>query len=146
MTKAFGEGLEETTEELVTDLTKTLYEQLGNLGITSTNDVGAWDNGPARYAMSFLGGSIGGGIFYGVGVKQGQYPVKQADEDILFHIRNNKLNDYLQEIDRRERNGEFGSRDLSATPTKVRNESTGEDEDVYLTTQNEEDSQNHYIA
>jgi len=95
MTKAFGEGLEETTEELVTDLTKTLYEQLGNLGITTVNNVGAWDNGLARYSMSFLGGALGGGIFYGAGVVNGQYPITQADEDILFHIRNGKLNEYL---------------------------------------------------
>jgi hypothetical protein len=76
MTKAFGEGLEETTEELVTDLTKTLYEQLGNLGVTTVNDVGAWDNGLARYSMSFLGGALGGGIFYGAGVVNGQYPIQ----------------------------------------------------------------------
>jgi hypothetical protein len=35
---------------------------------------------------------------------------------------------------------------LSATPTIIRNEATGKDETVYLTTNNEEDSQNHYIA
>jgi len=39
----------------------------GDLGFdTATKDVGAWDNWQARYGMSFLGGTLGGGLFYGV--------------------------------------------------------------------------------
>ena len=43
--KAIGEGIEEVSEELVTDLSKQIYELAGDLGFdTATKDVGAWDN------------------------------------------------------------------------------------------------------
>jgi len=113
--KALGEGLEETTEELVTDFTKELYEQLGNLGIVSQKDVGAWENAGVRYGMSFLGGALGGGLFYGVGVAQGQYPLKSTDEDVIYHIRSGKVNEYLKRIDEWEQKGKFGKKNLSAT-------------------------------
>mgnify|MGYP001784543402 FL=1 len=69
--KALGEGIEETSEELVTDMTKGLYELAGSLGMdTGAKDVGAWDNMLERYGMSFLGGFLGGGIYYGKDVLQ----------------------------------------------------------------------------
>ena len=53
--KAAGEGLEEVSEELVTDTAKSIYQLAGFLGAdTSTADVGAWDNALERYSMSFL--------------------------------------------------------------------------------------------
>lgn len=143
--KAFGEGLEEVSEELVTDFTKSLYEQLGKYGITSQEDVGAWDNMGSRYLMSFLGGSLGGGIFYGVGLANGQYPIQSSDEDILFHIRNGKTKDYLKMVDEWEKSGKFGSKELSATKYREVTED-GQTKKVYLTASDENDSQNHFIA
>ena len=64
--KSLGEGLEEVSEELVTDLSKTLGELAGKLGYFSQTDYGAWENALDRYMMSFLGGAAGGGLFYGV--------------------------------------------------------------------------------
>ena len=64
--KAFGEGLEEMSEEAVTDLTKSLYQLAGQFGYVSQTDIGAWDNMRERYLMSLFGGAIGGGLFYGV--------------------------------------------------------------------------------
>ena len=64
--KSLGEGLEEVTEELVADLSKTLGELAGKLGYFSQTDYGAWENALDRYMMSFLGGAAGGGLFYGV--------------------------------------------------------------------------------
>jgi hypothetical protein len=40
---------------------------LGQLGYFSQTDYGSWDNVFDRYAMSFLGGSVGGAMF---GAKQ----------------------------------------------------------------------------
>jgi len=66
--KAIGEGLEEMSEEFVSDISKQLYEWAGQLGVnTSIKDAGAWDEAFERYAMSFLGGALGGATFYGVG-------------------------------------------------------------------------------
>ena len=144
--KAFGEGLEEVSEELVTDFTKELYEQLGKYNITSKQDVGAWDNMGSRYLMSFLGGSLGGGIFYGVGMARGEYPLQEANEDLLFHIRNGKAKDYLDKVNEWERDGKFGSKTLSATQfTETKNED-GTTSKVYLDADSEMDSQNHFIA
>lgn len=144
--KAIGEGLEEVSEELVTDITKTIYEQLGNFGITSTNDIGAWENAGERYLMSFLGGSLGGGIFYGVGMYNGQYPLHAADEDLLYHIRNGKTKDYLQMIDDWEKQGKFGSTELSATQKADVIDESGQTKQVWLTATNQDDTQNHFIA
>ena len=42
--KAIGEGIEEVSEELVTDLSKQIYELAGDLGFdTATRDVGTWE-------------------------------------------------------------------------------------------------------
>lgn len=144
--KAIGEGLEEVSEELVTDFTKSLYEQLGNLGITTTNDVGAWENMGARYLMSFLGGSLGGGIFYGVGMYNGQYPIHVADEDVLYHIRNGKTKDYLKLVDEWEKEGKFGSTELSATQKTEVTDEAGQTKEIFLTATDQNDTQNHFIA
>ena len=47
--KAFGEGLEETAEELVTDLVKTAGEVAGEFGLMSQTDLGAFDNMLLRF-------------------------------------------------------------------------------------------------
>lgn len=144
--KALGEGLEETAEELVTDFFKTLYEQLGQLGLVSQKDVGAFQDWEARYGMSLLGGALGGGIFYGVGAVKGQYPIGSTNEDILYHIRNGKTKDYLERIDEWERKGKFGSKTLSASEYTETKDDKGETQRVYLSTDNENESQNHFIA
>jgi len=36
----------------------------GQYGWTSRKDYGAWENAGDRYLMSFLGGAVGGGLFY----------------------------------------------------------------------------------
>jgi hypothetical protein len=85
--KALGEGLEEVSEELVTDMTKSLYELAGTFGYTSTNDVGAWDNARDRYLMSFFGGAIGGGIFGGVeAIKNPKNVIDTNSRDTLLTI------------------------------------------------------------
>lgn len=136
--KALGEGLEEVSEELVTDFTKVLYEQLGSIGITSQKDVGSFENWKERYGMSLLGGALGGGIFYGVGAIRGDYPLATEEQGIEYHIRDGKIKDYLKKIDEWEEKGKFGSKTLSTQ--------LAEDGKTYLTTDDENQSINHYIA
>lgn len=114
--KAFGEGLEEATEELVTDTTKQLYEWTGQLGFdTTTDDVGAWDNAFDRYAMSFLGGMAGGAMFYGVGkfqeAKQESKAQKQKlpEDEIIYLLRNHKKGEIFKELDTLHKKGKLGS-------------------------------------
>ena len=66
--KAFGEGLEEVTEEAVTDISKGFYSLLGDLGLyeASVENPIDWNTALERYGMSFIGGTLGGGLFYGI--------------------------------------------------------------------------------
>lgn len=63
---ALGEGVEETSEELLYDVTKSLFN-LGASTFGSDTRLSAFDNGDMksmfnRYALSFVGGVIGGGL------------------------------------------------------------------------------------
>lgn len=62
-----GESMEETSEELVADAIKTIYNGAMTLGLTSTSSESAkpfdvFDEALSRYAMAAFGGAIGGGI------------------------------------------------------------------------------------
>ena len=52
MGKAFGEGLEETAEELVTDLVKYTGEVAGEFGLMSQTDLGAFDNDDSDFEIT----------------------------------------------------------------------------------------------
>lgn len=142
--KAVGEGLEEVGEELVTDTAKSIYQLAGYLGAdTSVKDVGAWDNALERYSMSFLGGAVGGGIFYAKEAIDGsRYKQDKSNEELVTLIRNGHIDELRDEVEKLKSKGKLGSRKLSAS--KV--ESTTDGQRVWLTTNDEEDSQNNRIA
>lgn len=140
--KAIGEGLEEVSEEVVSDLAKQFYEIGGSFNIFSQKDVGAWKDGWTRYGMSFLGGALGGGIFYGAGVVNGQYPLNINSSDITYLARNGRIQEVKDQIADWKRKGKFGSTVLSAT----KYEEDAEGNKVYLTADSREDSQNDFIA
>ncbi len=145
--KAIGEGLEEVSEELVTDLSKQLYEIAGEfspnfINRSSITDVGAWENAKERYLMSLLGGTIGGGLFYGVDVFQrGSFKRDTTKDELIYLVANNRTQEALKELDKWKAAGKFGSKTLSASKYEY-----GEDgKPVFLTAENEDDSQNTYI-
>lgn len=145
--KAFGEGLEEVSEELVTDFSKQLYELAGEFSPNFINrsgitDVGSWDNSLERYAMSFFGGMLGGGLFYGVGAfKNGSFKRDTSKDELIYLIANNRTPEVLEELDRWKAAGKFGSKTLSAS--KYERDASGNP--VFLTAENEDDSQNTFI-
>lgn len=140
--KAVGEGLEEVGEELVSDFSKGLYELASDLGYNTTvSDVGAFDNWRERYAMSFLGGTLGGGLFYGVNIYQnGKFHIDQTQDELVYLVRNGKTKDVLKTLDKWRDQGKFGSKSLSINTTK-----DSEGNDIFLTANNESDSQNEFI-
>ena len=140
--KAVGEGLEEVGEEFVSDISKGLYELASDLGFNTTvSDVGAFDNWKERYAMSFLGGTLGGGLFYGVNVYQnGKFHIDQTQDELIYLVRNGKAQDVLKTLDKWRDQGKFGSTSLSINTTK---DSDGND--IFLTAENNADSQNEFI-
>jgi hydroxymethylglutaryl-CoA reductase len=56
-----AEGVEEVTEELLYDVTKSTFNILSEF--SGGTKVSAWDNILERYGQSFFGGMLGGGIF-----------------------------------------------------------------------------------
>ena len=141
--KSIGEGLEEVSEELVTDLVKSLYQLGGQFGYFSQKDIGAWENMGDRYLMSLLGGAIGGGLFYGIDAIK--HPKTKADEnsrdEFLYFVRNGELQSLLEEGEKMHKKGEWGSTTLSMN--------TSEDPDTqqktFLTKKDNEESQNDFI-
>lgn len=142
--KAVGEGLEEVSEELVTDTAKSIYQLAGSLGVdTSTSNVGAWDNALERYSMSFLGGTLGGGIFYAKEAFNGaSYKRDKSNEELATLIRNGHVGELRDEVEKLRKKGKLGSTKLSASDYEI----TSKGKMVWLTTNNEKDSQNQKIA
>lgn len=144
--KAFGEGLEEVTEELVTDLSEQLYQIAGEFGpnvinTTGITNVGAWDNMAARYGMSFLGGTLGGGLFYGVDVaSNGKFIRDTTKDELIYLVSNGKTKELYKELNKQRDKG-FGSKNLSAS----KYETNENGEAIYLTAEDETDSQNEAI-
>lgn len=140
--KAVGEGLEELSEELVADVSKSMGELAGKLGYASQTEYGAWDNAFERYTMSLFGGMLGGGLFYGVDAYQRRNdPVSREGEDeLIYLIRNHKKADLMRELDRLHKQGKLGSTTLSWETEK------GDDNNSYfITADNNHMSQNDYV-
>ena len=139
--KSLGEGLEEVSEELVADISKGLGELAGKLGYFSQSDYGAWENAFDRYAMSFLGGAAGGGLFYGVDAVQNRNKKTQEFQtDLIYLLRQGKKDEIIAEITRMKKNGQLGSKNLSYQTIE---DSSGNR--VFLTAENEASSQSQYI-
>ena len=143
--KAVGEGLEEVSEELISDVAKELYQLAGQFGFDTTlKDIGAWDNALERYTMSFFGGAIGGGIFYGKEalIDGKSYKRDSKNWEITTLIRNGHANELRAEIEKLKKDGKIGSTTLSAS--KYGKNEKGEK--IWLTTDNKADSQNDAMA
>lgn len=142
--KMIGEGLEEVSEELVADMSKQLYELAGAFGVdTSVKDIGAWDNAFERYTMNFLGGAIGGGVFYGKEVWDGKkFHKPKLDEDIATLIRNGHVDELRNQLQRMYNEGKTGSKSLSATEY----ETDSDNKTVWRTTDDQNKSQAKVVA
>lgn len=140
--KMIGEGLEEVGEELVADTSKGLYELAGKFGFdTTVKDVGAWDNAFERYAMSFMGGAIGGGVFYGKEVWDGKsFHKPKLDEDIATLIRNGHVDELRKQLAVMAKEGKTGSKTLSTEA-----EITDDGKKVWRTTDDESQSQSQAV-
>lgn len=144
--KAVGEGLEEVSEEVTTDLSKQLYELAASWDVTdklfgdlTTENVGAFDdafNNPdwlkqmlARYGMNFLGGFMGGGIFYAKErFTRKDWKRDTSNDDLIHNIRQYGKNEVMKVLDNYHKNGKLGSTKLSARTEFVE----GSDQPVFL--------------
>ena len=129
--KAVGEGLEEVSEDIVTDLANSTYAMLHELGITQSNNImgfgydkelndgkGGYDIARllAKYGMSFTGGTLGGGLFYGVNaIKSGTVHAPKNSQDMLYLVNQGKGKDIIDRIEQYRKRGAFGSTTISAS-------------------------------
>ena len=79
---ALSEGVEETSEELLADFAKTIFNIATELG-TGAKFEDNWKNMATRYSMAFLGGTVGGGIATGL---PGYRAARQRQRDIINSI------------------------------------------------------------
>lgn len=140
--KALGEGLEEVSEELVTDLTKATYSLLGDLGLydKSVKDTGAFENMLERYSMSLIGGAVGGGLFYGVEKYKGFN--KTRDKDLVALINDGRAQELRNLVKSYVSKGHAGN-------TKISGLQYSQDEAgniTWLSTDKSEESQNQQVG
>lgn len=140
--KALGEGLEEVSEELVTDINKSLYEIAADFGYTSTKDVGAWENAKERYLMSFFGGAIGGAMFGGIEAFRTPSSTfdKNSKKELLYLIKEGKTQDILKQLDILHDKGQLGDKNLS-----IDTASNEDNNRTFLTANEQHKSQNDFV-
>lgn len=112
---AIGEGIEETSEELLYDLAKSV-SNLGSWLSGSDTRLTAWDDMTNRYGLSFVGGVIGGGVFdIASDVKSARnmkdLKYNDAYQQLVYMARNGKMNDFLNTVNKMS----LGNKYLSAT-------------------------------
>lgn len=111
---ALAEGVEETTEELLLDISKALFNASAYLrGDESRFNL--FENAFDRYSMSFVGGMLGGGLFSLTPDLKAAYSQTidmssdQASKELLFKVKNGEKDKIIKQI----RKLNFGSEYLS---------------------------------
>ena len=115
---ALGEAFEETSEELLADASKAIFNVTRWLRGKDTLNFWDGDNALDRYTMSALGGLFGGGItsaatnFSQVKSLAGM-DNSVAMQQLLYMANNNQLGDFLKQVDKMT----LGDKNKSATKT-----------------------------
>ncbi len=98
-----GEGVEEVSEELLADVVKSCYNTAQWLRGDNEKRMSAWDNAFDRYAMSFLGGTVGGGLTaVGTSFKMGNLDMtpEQARQELIYMLRHDQKNELYKALDK----------------------------------------------
>ncbi len=115
---ALGEAFEETSEELLADASKAIFNVTRWLRGKDALNFWEGDNALDRYTMSALGGLFGGGItsaatnFSQVRSLAGM-DNSAAMQQLLYMANNNQLGDFLKQVDKMT----LGDKNKSATKT-----------------------------
>ena len=109
---ALGEGIEETTEELLYDFTKSIFN--GVQYLRGEKQVSAWDNVLDRYSMSFIGGMLGGGLMELKSSIRNARDIPEmtseaAMQELIKIVRNGESGEFLKTLDKNT----LGKKDLS---------------------------------
>lgn len=122
---AAGEAFEETSEELLADLSKSIFNGVRWLRGEESLDLGQWESMFDRYTMSALGGFIGGGLTsagtdFSTANSISKMSKTQAMQELLYYVNNNQDQDFLKQAYKVR----LGNKDLSATKT-IKNDEEG---------------------
>lgn len=115
---ALGEAFEETSEELLADASKAIFNVTRWLRGKDALNFWDGDNALDRYTMSALGGLLGGGMtsaatnFSQVKSLAGM-DNSAAMQQLLYMANNNQLGDFLKQVDKMT----LGDKNKSATKT-----------------------------
>lgn len=136
---ALGESLEETSEELLADFSKSIFNTVRWLRGEEQLELGEWENMADRYGMSALGGFFGGGITsaatdFSVAKKLSNMNQTEAMQELLYIVNNGKEQEFFDNI----KNIQIRDKNLSAfDPIEVNGETVawaeakaGEDQDT----------------
>lgn len=125
--RSMNEAIEETMEEVSTDMVKGLFLGMESLGVdmTGTDELLNFDFSPenlaTRYGGAFVGGAIGGAIFEGVDRiehwSSGSKSLIDLDTKnrLMWFLRNGYGKQIREELDRLYKKGKLGNKNLSAT-------------------------------
>ena len=102
--QGLGEGVEEVSEELLADFSKSCFNLVQQLQGDDTR-MQAWENMGDRYGMSFVGGIMGGGINAAASDYNDNREImsmdsKQAMQQLIYMARNNELDDFWKAINK----------------------------------------------
>ena len=111
--KAIGEGIEEMTEEGVSDFFKATHNLAADFGVASTDKKFSFDGMGERYLMSFVGGSMGGAVFGAVDLVNHIKSPESVKQELTYLLRNGRKEELLQELDTLHKKGKLGSTVLS---------------------------------
>lgn len=104
LASGLGEGVEEVSEELLADFSKGCFNLVQKLQGDETR-MSAFQNMKDRYAMSFVGGLMGGSINAAASDYKGYRELdgmtsEQARQELIYMIRNDKMNDFWKVVDK----------------------------------------------
>jgi len=146
---ATAEGIEEVSEELLQDALKNVTNTFNTLGITSTEKDKAQfkftaEDIMSRYAMSFIGGGIGGAIFKMNDNLLNNTKNTEVDKNLTWYLANGYKNKVDEKIEQLKLDGAFGPTDLK--PNIVHSEDFDFDKPNFEATTDPTKSQNNFIA
>ena len=112
---ALSEAAEETSEELLADFSKSVFNVVRWLRGEDALDLGAWEGAADRYLMSALGGFMGGGITsaatdFSVANAITKMDKSQAMQELIYLVNNGKEKEFLSQVDKMN----LGNKNLSA--------------------------------
>lgn len=112
---ALGEAFEETSEELLADFSKSVFNVTRWLRGEEALELGAWEGAGDRYLMSALGGFIGGGLTsagtdFSVANSLSKMNRSQAMQELIYLVNNGKEKEFLNQVNKMD----LGNKHLSA--------------------------------